>query len=76
MKPLRISLRELFLLVALAALGCAWGVERAKLHGKISSLEWELRFQSDLVTLMSGNGSVDASRLVVIEQGAPVEEAK
>jgi hypothetical protein len=41
MKLPRFTLRELFLLVALAAMGCGWWVDRTHLSRRVSDIERE-----------------------------------
>lgn len=56
MKLPQLSLRELFLLVALAAMGCGWWVERGRLRSQI----WELQNQliDELSKDITGESSV------------------
>ena len=45
MKLPQVSLRELFLLVVIAALGCGWWVDRSRLTNK---LEWDKLIQTSI----------------------------
>ena len=46
MKLPQVSLRELFLLVVIAAMGCGWWVDRSSLHRKNSSLSTTVKQQA------------------------------
>lgn len=50
MKYLKLSVRELFLLVALAAMGCGWWVHVQRLRGEMIHLQKDLLAQSDFVS--------------------------
>jgi hypothetical protein len=43
MKLPRLSLRELFLLVALAAMGCGWWIDRSRLAANAEEMRFKLQ---------------------------------
>jgi hypothetical protein len=50
MKLPQLSLRELFLLVVIAAMGCGWWLERNRLANRLSAAETELEKSQLLLT--------------------------
>jgi hypothetical protein len=47
MKLPRFTLRELFLLIVIAAMGCGWWVDRSRLTAECSRLSFLLDFHSE-----------------------------
>lgn len=61
MKPPQLSLRELFLLLALAAMGCGWWVDHRRLEQelvRVDPSEWQLRAEKLAQYVRESGGTV------------------
>ena len=62
MKLPQLTLRELFLLVVIAAMGCGWWVERGRLMAELQrSMQWKPRFDALQEAIESAEYSVQWS---------------